>query len=107
MIEIFSDLYDVVNRLKEIDNKYRVFYNTAKEKYQLYREQKGRVSYELTFPFNKLDCRAIEHCLKTRRERSAELIKEIEEHNQKLEKEAVYRAKKQAEKRAEEVFRKG
>lgn len=105
MIEILSDLFDIAQRLKEIDSGYKVFYNKTKSKFELHREERGRVSYLLTFPFDSLDSRAVEHCLRTRRERKEELLKEIEESNKKLEEKALYEAKKEAEKKAEEVLR--
>lgn len=106
MIEVHSDLFDIGKRLKEIDNRYRVFYNTKKSKFELHIQKGDKVSYLLTFPFNNLDARAITHCYKTRTERCEQIFNEIEESNKKLEREQLYQARKQAENKAEQVFSK-
>lgn len=66
MIPIETDLFDIADRLKAIDPSYRLYYNTRLSKYQLYRVEKGKEEYQLTFPFDTLDCRCVTHCLKTR-----------------------------------------
>lgn len=106
MIEIFSDLYDIAKRLKQIDANYRVFYNNKKQKFELHRDSGGKVSYQLTFPFDTLDARAIEHCLKTRKQRAMQLLQEIEKENILLEKQRIYQAKKQVQTKVENYLRK-
>ncbi len=105
MIEVHSDLYDIVDRLKEIDYRYKVFYNPRKSKFELHIRKGDKVSYLLTFPFNTLDSRAITHCYRTRVERKEKLLKEIETNNARIEKENLYKAKKQAEYKAEQALR--
>lgn len=97
MIEIIEDLYDIAKRLKEIDDSYIVFYNKTSKKYELHIRKYGKVVYQLTFPFKKLDARAITYCYRTRRERWEKLLKELEEENKRLEKEEQEKALKNAQ----------
>lgn len=94
MIKIECDLFNIAQRLKEIDEKYILFYNKARAKYELHRENFGRVSYELTLPYDSLDARTIRFCLQTRVERKEKLMKELDKENALLEKKQIDDAKK-------------
>lgn len=104
MIRIDSDLFDIAQRLKAIDRGYVVFYNPDNRKYLLYKEERGKVEYQLAFPFDSLDARCIDFCFKTRVERARELLIELENENLKNEKTQIHKAKKTAEKKAEEFI---
>lgn len=84
-IEIKQDLYNICKRLKQIDSSYFVMYNKSTSKYEIHSSEQYGNTYALTIPYNKLDKRAIDYCLSTRRENYLKLIKEMEINNQKLE----------------------
>ena len=45
MIRITSDVLDITDRLKAIDERYEVYYNKRKQRYELYsRTSQGRAS---------------------------------------------------------------
>ena len=78
---ISSDVYDIADRLKEIDPGYRLRYNRATKKFEL----RGRCNELLiVFPYDSIDARMVEHARRTRIERSRELVAEIEAHNRKI-----------------------
>lgn len=79
---ITHDVFDIADRLKEIDSNYTLHYNRANGKFEL--RGKGGVLL-LTYPYSQIDARMVELARKTRVERSRELIREMEEHNLKLE----------------------
>ena len=86
---ITHDVFDISDRLKEIDPDYTLHYNGSKGKFEL----RGKDNVLLiTYPYEKIDARMIVHARKTRVERSRELLREMEEHNAKLE-----RARKKAQ----------
>lgn len=79
-MEIRNDLFDIAARLREIDPRYFVVFDPKTKRYQLHSHTE-RPTFVLEFPYEKLDCRALEHTLKTRAENVERLIEEIERHN--------------------------
>ena len=88
-IKIHSDVFDIINRLKKIDESYYLVFNTKKQKYELHSTCQKNNTYCLTIPYQQLDERTIFLARKTRRENKDKLLKEMEEENQKLEKEKI------------------
>ena len=89
LIQIFTDPFFSCQRVKEIDRSYFVMFDLEKKNYQLHSsEQKGN-SYCLTFPFEGLDARAVEHARKTRVENEEKIIEEIDRENKRLEKKLI------------------
>ena len=79
---ITSDVFDIADRLKEIDPNYTLHYNRKTKKYEL-RGKDGVLT--LVFPYESIDARMITHARKTRIERSKALIEEMERKNRILE----------------------
>jgi|AGTN01.1.fsa_nt_gi hypothetical protein len=104
-MKISNDVFDISARLKEIDPSYEVEYDFRTGKFELYggRERRERL---IVFPFEALDQRALEHARKTRRERMDRLMREIDEENERTERDAIYKAKMEAEKRLDESAKK-
>lgn len=84
-IKIDNDVFDVVNRIKQIDDKYFVLYNLSRKKYEVH-YKRAKNTYELTLPFDTLDARAVLHVQKTKVENQKKIFAEIKVENQKLEK---------------------
>ena len=85
-----SDALGIVDRIKEINSKYSVWYNIKKNKFELYLTEtilKPKV-YCLTFPHITLDERMVTYVLKSEIQNRKAVIEEIEKHNEKLLKEA-------------------
>lgn len=83
LIEIKSDVLGVIERLKNWNSKYSVFYNTKTKKYALYtteNELKPK-EYSLTFPFSSVDERMIEYTQKSEIQNRKAYIEEIERSN--------------------------
>lgn len=83
--EIVSDVFDVADRLKGIDERYRLFYNKLAKRYEVYTFTPHPV-LQVVLPFSPPDCRCVERVRKTRAERLEKLIEELNEHNALLEK---------------------
>ena len=84
-IEIKSDVFDIVKRIKSIDKKYFVVYNFVRKKFEVH-YKRNKNDYELTIPYTSLDARAVEFVRKTRIENRKKLFEEIEKTNEQLEK---------------------
>ena len=84
--EIYSDCQDIVKRLKEIDKDYFVVYNITRKTFELHNRAQEEGTFCLTLPFDTLDERTIDLALKTQSFKRDELIKELDEQNEKLEK---------------------
>lgn len=84
LIDIYGDLYAIDERLKEIENGYRIKYNTLKKTYEIHNKNQPFDSYCLTLPFKELDARTEDYVLKTRIQNKDKFLKEIEKHNEKI-----------------------
>lgn len=81
-IRLNHDVFNITNRLKQINEGYFVVFNTLNDKYEVHNE-KYKNSYCLTLPFSALDSRAIDYV--RRSENVEEVLEEIESNNSKLE----------------------
>ena len=85
LIEIKNDVYFILERLREIDSGYKIFYSTKKKKFEIHNLKQIGNSYCLTVPYKVLDARTVALIRKTRVENAADLIKEMDKNNAKLE----------------------
>lgn len=84
LILVEDNVFNIPSRLKEIDPGYFVMFNPASQQYELHNEYQD-TTYCLTFPFDGLDCRAIDYTMETRIERKDIILKQIKRHNEKVE----------------------
>ena len=57
LIEITHDVFDIVQAIKSIDCRYRVFYNSLKSRFELYTQKGMNLILELICPYKSLDVR--------------------------------------------------
>lgn len=74
LIPVGHDLYSVAERLKEIDDRYELYYNAALGRYEIY----ASGALQLTVPRGELDARTIARVRETRIERADKVLREIE-----------------------------
>ena len=72
--EIKEDVFDLADRIKEVDEEYRLFYNFDHERYEVHK--RGEVAVTWTEP---LSAGLITKLRETHVRRRMELLKEIEE----------------------------
>lgn len=89
---IENDLFDIASRLKEIDPAYFIAREHKHGRFELHVKGQRGGTLALALPFERLDERTLRFARKTRAERAADLIKEAEEHNLRLEREEMQRA---------------
>ena len=80
MIKITNDVMDIASRIKEIDERYEVYYNPKTSKFEVHT---GDVRQAI-IPYASLDARAEFYLRRTRRENIDRLTKELDEENRRL-----------------------
>ncbi|MDE6614741.1 MAG: hypothetical protein K2K24_04445 [Clostridia bacterium] len=86
LFEVRHDLFDISARIKGIDENYKIYFNGDTRRYELHNTRK-KPTFQLTFPFARLDKRALDYTLKSAIKNRELILKEIEEQNAKAEKE--------------------
>ncbi|MCH5156338.1 MAG: hypothetical protein J1G02_00500 [Clostridiales bacterium] len=82
MIEITQDLYDIAQRLRSVNDGYRLYYNTNKCRYEV----RNAVTSALEFvvPYDELDVRTVEYARYTSVGNANQVFEDIEKNNAKL-----------------------
>ena len=91
LVKITHDVFDIADRLKEIDGGYYPVYNLNKKRYEVHHEN-GKDSLQVVLPYDTLDARAIEKVRSTRSEWVEKLLREMDRQNE------ILRAQKEREK---------
>lgn len=86
LYKIKEDLFNISNRIKQIDNNYFLVYNTLRKKFEVH-YKRDKYTYELTIPYNELDARAVDFVRKTRVHNKEIILEEIKKNNAILENE--------------------
>ena len=103
LIQIKQDAHDIVQRLREIDTYYCVVYNTLRECFEVHNSMQKN-TYCLTIPYTQLDCRSITLTLKTRREFLNRILAEIDENNERLDRECKRKIMDMSEWKLKEMY---
>lgn len=86
-VPVVSHALDIPARLKELDGNYFVMLNVKTQRYEIYYGDTGWGTLECVLPFDSLDERAVKYVREHRRERMEQIIREMEEHNRRVEEE--------------------
>lgn len=82
MIKIMnSDVYNICNRVKDIDKNYYIVFNTSNSKFELHNTSQLGSSYCLTVPYDNLDVRLLNYIHKTKNTNIEIILNEIERDN--------------------------
>lgn len=82
-IEVKNDVFDIVKRIKNIDNDYFVIFDTKRQIFELHCKNQYQNSFCLTL-YESLDERSVNKTLMTRKQNQDKLFEEITRHNKKL-----------------------
>ena len=85
LIEIKEDVYDVADRIKEVDEEYRLFYAPENHRYEVYR--RGELCVTWT---EQLSAGLVTKLRETHVRRRYELLKEIEEEEERRKREEAH-----------------
>lgn len=86
-ILIKSDVFNINERIKQIDDGYFIIFDVFKKHFEIHNEKQIKNSYCLTWK-KELDSRVLEYVEKTIIKNSEKILSEIEENNKKVESES-------------------
>ena len=113
-ILVKSDVYNINKRIKKFDSSYRLVYNTASKRYEIYSNRLGfavelvggvPLSYVCEIPYAELDMRVIQHLYDTSVENIESIIKKIDDENLRLERQSESKVIQQSLEIAENKLR--
>ena len=84
-IVIKNDLFDIVDRLKEIDPRYVVMFDDDLSRYELTIDDK----FAAVIPYENLDERTLRFAYYTRSENAETVLADIDKHNEELRREEI------------------
>lgn len=100
-VKITQDLFDIATRIKELDERYEIYYDTDSKKYYIY----AFGIRQLTLPYDKLDVRTLDYVYETRVENTEKILREIDEYNKRSERDSVKKAQNEFENECSRRFR--
>ena len=87
-IPVMSHVMDIPIRLKELNGAFFVMFNVRTQKYEIHCADQPFETLSCVLPFEQLDARAIQYVREHSAQRLDAIVREIEEHNEKLVKKA-------------------
>ena len=100
--EITSDVFDIADRIKEVDGEYRLYYNFDQSRYEV--RKRGEIAVTWT---SDLSAGLITKLRETHVRRRTELLKEIERAEEQARREKEYRARERIGEMTEDFLSKG
>jgi hypothetical protein len=89
---IENDLYDIADRLKEIDGGYFLCRNERLGRYEVHSAKNINGTLCLVSPYKHLDSRLVDLVLYTKRENAKRVFEDMERQNKRVEKEQINKA---------------
>ena len=102
-IRIENDVFDVVKRIREIDDGYFVLFDTKKSQYELHNKYQ-KYTYCLTYPYENLDSRLIDIINYSSIANIDKIMDEIDSNNECIEKNHNNTIKSQSEYMLREIY---
>ena len=103
-IKINCDVFNIVERLRQIDDGYFVIFNTNSKKFEIHNSN-TKNSYCLTIPYGQLDVRTLRLVESTHVKNYNKIIKTIDEDNERIEKESIEKLKDISDYKLKELFK--
>lgn len=92
-IKITHDLFDIAERVKEINKNYEIYFDTVLQKYVL----TAFGVHQSIIPYDELDVRTLDYVYETRIENAEKVLEDIDRHNAKKERESNKKVKDEIE----------
>ena len=77
-IKITHDVYDIANRIKDIDRWYYIVFNTSKGDFEVHNSKQVDTTYCVTLPYKTLDERALNYVYHTRVDNIENILEDID-----------------------------
>ena len=101
-IKIENDVFEITERIKEIDEGYYIVFDTKKQAYELHNLEQPN-SYCLTVPYANLDARLIDLLLYTNIGNIDNIIEDIDNNNSVIEDNVLNNVKEQTNYMVKEI----
>ena len=99
-----SDVFDIVNRIKEIDEGYFILYDLDKAKFELHNLNQPFNTYCLTIPYNEIDEKIIKLIWLTSIINIDNIIDEIDNNNKDIDKNNLENVKNYTDYYVREIY---
>lgn len=103
-IPVTKHVCDIPDRLKQIDRHYFVMFNTRSQRFELHDARQRGSTLACVLPFDELDARALVYARKYHVSRLSQTVREVDDFNDRLEREARRRFLNDAADRTREAF---
>lgn len=103
-IKIEEDLFDVVSRIKEIDDGYFVLFDDVKGMYEIHNINQ-QDTYCLTYPYNGFDSRAVDIVLYSNINNIDNIVGDIDNNNKYIENNANSKLSDQSRFMLSEIYK--
>lgn len=103
LIEIHEDLFDIAARLRSVNENYRLYYNKICDRYEVHNVLQRPSTLAFVVPYKELDARTVEYARFSRVQNAEKVFRDIEKHNQNLEKQQEKRSKEEIRERLEKL----
>lgn len=101
LTEVRSDVFDIADRIKEVDERYRLFYNRDKRRFEVHLNGEKDIAVTWTDP---LDQRLVTKLRETHVRRREALIREIERSEELAKQQAEYDQRQRIGERSEALM---
>lgn len=81
-IKIENDVYDIANRIKQLDRNYEIYFNTSKNQYEVHNTAQIDGTYCLSVPYSILDERTLKLTRETTSANMDLILNQINNNNQ-------------------------
>ena len=85
LIPITNDLFDIAARLRTVNDGYRVYYNVARSRFEVYDESRVTPTLAFVSPYDELDCRTVDYAVYSRVENADVVLSDVERSNAAVE----------------------
>ena len=103
-IKIESDVFDIVERIKEIDDGYYIVFDTIKQKLELHNYKQSN-SYCFTLKQDSIDSRLIDDIYKSSIVNLESIIEEMDFNNEKIEKDSYSQIRDDSDYKLREIYK--
>ena len=105
LIKIKKDLFNIAQRIKNIESSYYICFNTKNKKFEVHNYHQLRNSYCATIPYEKLDARTIDYLNQTHVRNSKKIFKAIDENNKKISEEIKVKNNEEVKYKVDEIYK--
>ena len=102
-IKIESDVFDIVERIKEIDEGYYILFDLTKDRFELHNSNQPN-TFCLTIPYDEIDERLVGLIFKSNIANIDSIINDIDNNNNKLDINNNKKLKNQTEYMVREIY---